>query len=107
MAKKKPTEEKTASPISQERTDYGFQLKLYPFRGVASGGLDAMVIHADVTRPKKGRKADIRYWFSGVVGTSSLSQGQMGQWTMALRNLMDEAHRVGESLRPSRAAAAM
>lgn len=91
------------SPISQEKTAFGVQLRLYPFRGVATGGLDAMVIHADVTRPKKGRKADIRYWFSGVIGTTNLSQSQIARWTMALRNLMDEAHQVGESLRPSRA----
>ncbi len=100
MAKKKT--EEPESPISKEKTDYGFDLRLYPFRGL-TGGMDAMVIRAEITRPKTGRKATIKYWFSGVVGAASLTQAQLGLWNMALRSLMDEATKVGESMRPSRA----
>lgn len=106
MAKKKQTVEKVDSPIVTERTDWGVQLKIHPFRGIHNaGGSDAMVIHADVSRPQKGRKAEIRYWFNGVTGKSNLSHSELTLWTSSLRSLIDEAQRVGQTLRPPRAIA--
>lgn len=91
------------SPISSEKTESGIQLKIHPFEGINTTRNGAMVITAEVERPRKGRKAEVRVWFSGVVGGVPLSATEISIWANALRGLQMEAQRVGDSLRPSRA----
>lgn len=105
MAKTK-TEVKVQSPIESERTIWGVQLKIRPFDGITSAKSGAMVISADIQRPqRKGRKAEVRIWFSGVSGVPSLTTSEILRWTNSLRALMEEAERVGSKLRVSRAGA--
>ena len=102
MAKK--TTEPIDSPIKAERTDWGVQLTIHPFQGISSAnGSDAMRISADVARPRKGRKAEIRYWFSGVIGSPNLTPSEVSLWQTALRSSMAEAQRVGDTMRPAKA----
>lgn len=92
-------------PISAEKTEWGVQLKIHPFDGITGSRNTAMVIHANVERPKKNRRAEVRVWFSGVLGGMTLSVGEIVIWQNALRGILDEAKLVGATLRPRRAKA--
>lgn len=97
------TSSEVKSPIGSEKTESGVRLKIHPFEGINGTRNSAMVITADVERPRKGRRAEVRVWFSGVVGGASLSMTEISIWANALRGLQLEAKRIGDSLRPSRA----
>ena len=89
------------SPFTTERTDWGVQLKLHPFEGIDGSKHSGMVMTADVARPKKERKAEVRIWFSGV-SSGSLSHADTVAWMNSLRGLLTEAQRVGNTMRQSR-----
>ncbi len=100
-----PTATAVKKPISSEKTEWGVQLRIHPFEGITGARNSAMTIQANVERPKKNRRAEIRIWFSGVLGGASLSLGETVIWQNALRGLLDEAQRVGATMKPKRAKA--
>ncbi len=94
MAKKAASD----SPFITEKTDAGVQVKIYPFRGIDSTKHGSMFIIADVKRPKADRRAEVRMHFAGVIG--DLSQTEAVAWISSMRGLLDEAVRVGATLKP-------
>jgi len=100
------------SPFIMEKIDEVVQIKIRPFEGIESSKHSSMSITAEVRRAKKDRRAkndrraEVRFIFSGVMGGSSLSQTEASIWIAALRGLMDEAVRVGATLKPPTASKA-
>lgn len=86
--------------IERSDFDWGVQLEVRPFAGVAD--LASLKMVAEIMYPRPSRGREVRISFSGVSATNALNVVQAQTWTSALNTLLIEAHEISQKLKKPR-----
>jgi hypothetical protein len=80
------------SLIDRQESDWGIQLTAQPFAG--DKALDAMLIRAEISRPKPRRGCVVNVTFSAALLSAPLTLQDAQTWQTALSAVLAEARSV-------------